>query len=161
MDSLLWVDISSYLTDDLVVKVDIASMAHSLEVRSPFLDHELLELTAKIPSHFKLRGFNTKYLLKKIARRWIPSECIDRPKHGFGVPLEEWFRSSLYDFIRNELLDPKFLQIGIFRKDGILRMIDEHKKGVSNHSSRLWATLFLKKWFDIWFGESKPQLKKL
>src|SRR5262249_47345788 len=86
LERFLYADIKTMLPNDLLAKVDIASMAHSLEVRSPFLDHELLELTASMPARLKLKGKEKKYLLKKIAEDFLPSECIYRPKRGFSVP---------------------------------------------------------------------------
>ncbi len=151
LDKILYTDIKTYLPDDLLVKVDIASMAHSLEVRSPFLDHEFMELAAQIPDSLKLRGHNKKYLLKQIAYKYLPKECIDRPKQGFGVPLEHWFRGNLTDYVRQELLDPEFLKYSWFKKEGIEQLINEHKTHKHNHGNRLWALLVLKNWLRVWF----------
>src|SRR5581483_3414718 len=123
LDRILYTDIKTYLPDDLLAKVDIASMAHSVEVRSPFLDHEFMEMTAKIPSNLKLKGQNKKYILKQLAYDLLPRECIDRPKQGFGVPLEHWFRGHLHDYLRENLLDQKFLDYGWFKKDSLERLI--------------------------------------
>lgn len=150
LDKILLADINSYLPDDLLVKVDIASMAHSLEVRSPFLDHEFLELTAKMPSSFKMRGRGKKYLLKKIAYRYLPKECIDRPKQGFGVPLEYWFRGSLETYLKERLFERKFLEFG-FKREGLEKLLSAHKRGVKNYSYHLWALLMLREWLACWF----------
>ena len=150
LDKLLYTDINSNLADDLLVKVDIASMAHSLEIRSPFLDHEFLELTAKMPSDLKIKGRNKKYLLKKIAEKYLPAECIKRQKQGFSVPLEHWFRKQLFDYLKNELLDKKFLDFG-YRKEGIEKMLSDHKNYRQNYAYQFWALLVLKKWLQIWF----------
>lgn len=150
IDQLLYVDINSNLADDLLVKVDIASMAHSLEIRSPFLDHEFLELTAKMPSFLKMAGHNKKYLLKKIALKFIPRECIEREKKGFAVPLEYWFRGELKEYLRERLLNKKFLDFG-FKKEGIEKMISDHKNFRQNYASQLWALLFLSEWLRVWF----------
>ncbi|PIR89749.1 asparagine synthase (glutamine-hydrolyzing) [bacterium (Candidatus Gribaldobacteria) CG07_land_8_20_14_0_80_33_18] len=150
LDKLLYVDINSNLADDLLVKVDIASMAHSLEIRSPFLDHEFLELTAKMPSDLKMKGHNKKYLLKKIAEKYLPEECIKKQKQGFSVPLEHWFRKQLFDYLKNELLDKKFLDFG-FKKEGIEKMLSDHKNYRQNYAYQFWTLLFLKKWLQIWF----------
>ena len=148
LDQLLYVGINTYLPDDLLVKVDIASMAHALEIRSPFLDHELLELTAKMPASLKLRGYNKKYLLKKIAHKYLPKECIKRPKQGFSVPLEHWFRTKLNDYLKEQLLDKKFLDYG-FKKDGIKKLIQDHKDYRQDYTNQLWALLVLKNWLEI------------
>lgn len=150
LDKILCADINSYLPDDLLVKVDIASMAHSLEVRSPFLDQEFLELTAKMPSNLKMRGFNKKYLIKKIAEKYLPKECIYRPKQGFGIPLEHWFRGKLENYLRENLLDKKFLDYG-FKRQGIEKLINDHKNYRQNYANHLWALLFLRQWFKTWF----------
>ena len=150
LDKILYTDILSYLPDDLLVKVDIASMAHSLEIRSPFLDHELLELTAKMPSSLKLRGYDKKYLLKKIAEKYLPKECIYRPKQGFGVPLEYWFRAEMSGYLKEKLLNKNFLNLG-FKKEGIQKMLAEHNKRKQNYANQLWALLMLQEWLQMWF----------
>lgn len=146
LDQLLYTDINSYLPDDLLVKVDIASMAHALEIRSPFLDQELLELTARMPSGLKMRGHNKKHLLKKIAYKYLPRECIDRPKQGFGVPLEFWFRNELLQPLRDHLLDTKFVNLG-FKREGLEQLINDHASGRKNNAMQLWALLTLSIWF--------------
>ena len=95
VEKLAHADIGMYLPDDLLVKMDIASMAHSLEVRSPLLDHHVVEFAAALPLSLKLRGRNTKYLLKKVMGRYLPAEVINRRKMGFGVPIDHWLRDGL------------------------------------------------------------------
>lgn len=150
LDRVLAADIATYLPDDLLVKVDIASMAHGLEVRSPFLDHELLELTAAMPPELKLRGHDKKWLLKRIARRLLPAQCVDRPKAGFAVPLEHWFRGALLPYAQERLLDPTFLRMG-FQERGVQSLIDTHASGQANHANQLWALLTLAEWYRSWF----------
>lgn len=156
LDRLLSADINTYLPDDLLVKVDIASMAHALEIRSPFLDHEFMELMAKMPSSLKLVGSNKKYLLKKIAYQYLPKECIDRPKQGFGVPLEFWFRGKLNQFLKDQLLEKRFLDYGVFEAKSLMRMIDDHREKRQNHAIQLWALLFLRAWLRTWFEQATP-----
>jgi asparagine synthase (glutamine-hydrolysing) len=151
LDKVLYTDIKTYLPDDLLVKVDIASMAHSVEVRSPLLDHEFMEMTAKIPSDLKLKGKNKKYILKQLAYDLLPRECIDRPKQGFGVPLEHWFRGNLYDYLQTNLLDEKFIGLGWFKRPGIQKLIDDHKSRKQNNANQLWALLMLRTWYQTWF----------
>ena len=150
LDRILYLDINSYLPDDLLVKVDIASMAHSLEVRSPFLDHEFMELCAKIPSNLKVKGHNKKYIFKKLALKYIPKECIFRPKTGFGVPLEFWFKNELLNFLKERILSQEFLNYG-FNRNFLEQLIKEHQKGIRNHAYRLWALLILEEWLKIFF----------
>jgi asparagine synthase (glutamine-hydrolysing) len=150
LDRILYLDINSYLPDDLLVKVDIASMAHSLEVRSPFLDHAFMELCAKIPSNLKVKGHNKKYIFKKLALKYIPKECIFRPKTGFGVPLEFWFKNELLNFLKERILSQEFLNYG-FNRNFLEQLIKEHQKGIRNHAYRLWALLILEEWLKIFF----------
>lgn len=150
LDQILYTDINSYLPDDLLVKVDIASMAHALEIRSPFLDHEFMELTAQIPANLKLKGHNKKYLLKKLAYKLLPKECIDRPKQGFGVPLEYWFRGELENHLKERLLDKSFLDYG-FKKEGLEKLITDHKEKRRNNANQLWALLTLSYWLENYF----------
>jgi asparagine synthase (glutamine-hydrolysing) len=145
LDRILYLDINSYLPDDLLVKVDIASMAHSLEVRSPFLDHEFMELCAKIPLNLKMKGHDKKYIFKKIAQKYIPKECIFRSKTGFSVPLEFWFKNELLNFLKGRILSREFLSYG-FNKNFLEQLINEHQKGIRNHSYGLWALLILSEW---------------
>jgi len=151
LDRLLYTDITTYLPDDLLVKVDIAGMAHSLEVRSPFLDHEFMELAAQIPSNFKMQGYYRKYLLKKIAKKFLPQENIVRSKKGFGIPIEYWFQKQLKEYVKEKLLNSKFLSFGFFDKKGIEKMINLHNKRRRNYAYRLWALLMLREWLDVWF----------
>ncbi len=152
IDQLLYVDINSYLPEVLLAKTDIASMAHSLEVRSPFLDHEFMELTAKMPSSLKLKGLTSKYVLKKIAKKYLPQETFVRRKQGFLPPLDHWFRTALYDYLRSQLLDKKFLQLDLFKVNKLDQLIKDHKNWKANNSYCLWTILTLKHWLDIWFN---------
>lgn len=150
LDSLLALGVNTHLPDDLLVKNDIASMAHALELRSPFLDHEFMELAASMPSHLKMRGKEKKYLLKKIAENYLPSECIHRPKQGFSVPLEFWFRGELSDYLEKNILSDKFINQG-FNKTAITKMLNDHKSKKANYENQLYALLMLSLWFEEWF----------
>jgi len=150
IDQLLAVDIASYLPDDLLVKVDMASMAHALEVRSPFLDHKLLELTASMPTKLKRKGNNGKILLKHIAKDLLPNNIIKQKKRGFGIPREQWLRGSLQTYVEEQLFDETFLDHG-FNRTHIQRLIEEHTTGRTDHSLRLWALIMLKHWITAWF----------
>lgn len=151
LDKILYLEIHSYLPDDLLVKVDIASMAYSLEIRSPYLDHEFMELTAKIPANLKLRGFNKKYIFKKLARKYLPNECIDRPKQGFGIPLDKWFKNELVDYFREIVLQNRKMQ-EIFQIKEIEKMLKEHQTGKINYGYKLWSLLTLAHWLEIFHG---------
>jgi asparagine synthase (glutamine-hydrolysing) len=153
-DRLLATDVETYLPDDLLVKVDIASMAVSLEARSPLLDHELMEFAARLPARFKVRGRETKYLLKKVADTMVPPEVVHRPKMGFGVPIAHWFRDELADYLREVLLDPGTIRRGLFRADAIEAEIDAHQSGRGDYALRLWALLMLELWFRTYIDRS-------
>lgn len=152
LNQLLSIDIETYLPDVLLAKVDISSMVHSQEVRSPFLDDEFMELTAKIPSSLKLKGCTSKYILKKIASRYLPEDCINKRKQGFLPPLEHWFRTDNYNLIRLELLDNKFLSLGIFNKKEIEKLLGDHLNFQSNNSYILWTLIIFKYWYNLWFN---------
>lgn len=152
MDQTLFADFSTYLPEDLMVKVDIASMAVALEGRSPFLDHEFLELTAKIPFDLKLRGLdNKKYLLKKSLEGLIPNEILYRRKMGFGIPIERWFKKDLKKYVKNQILSDKAIARGLFKKQEIKRILGAHADTNVNYSPQIWALLTLELWFKEYF----------
>ena len=148
VDATMLTDQMTYLPNDLLVKVDIASMANSLEARSPFLDHKVIEFAASLPENLKLQGRETKTLLKKVAARLVPSEVIYRRKMGFGVPIGKWFREEMKDFVRDVLLSQKSLQRGIIRPEVLKRYVTEHITGERDHSFQIWTLLMLELWFQ-------------
>ena len=148
LDATLGVDVVTYLPDDLLVKVDIASMAHSLEARSPLVDHLFMEFAASIPSALKLRGRTKKYLFKQAVRDLLPAAVIDRPKMGFGVPLDRWFRRELRDLAYDILLSRRSLGRGLFREDMVRLLLDEHRDGRANWHFQIWSLLILELWFQ-------------
>ena len=139
-------DIHSYLPFDLLVKVDIASMANSLEVRCPFLDYKFMEFAASIPPEYKLNGRIKKYILKKAFNGLIPEEIFRRKKTGFGVPISRWFRHNLKDYISDILLSRQSLERGYFKPDAIKTLFSEHISGKIDHSPKLWTLLMLELW---------------
>jgi asparagine synthase (glutamine-hydrolysing) len=150
LDATLGVDAALYLPDDLLVKVDIASMAHSLEARSPFLDHEFMEFAATIPSDLKVRGRVKKYILKRALSGLLPDEILHRPKMGFGVPIDHWFRHELRDLTYDTLLGPRCLARGYFRPETLHRLLDEHTRGTANWHYLLWTLLMLELWHQTY-----------
>ena len=148
VDASLLADLMTYLPNDLLVKVDIATMAVSLEARSPFLDHHVIEFAASLPEKFKLRGLTTKYLLKKVLRKLLPSENLDRRKMGFGVPIGHWFRGKMQPFLREVVLSEKALKRGLFRPEIVRQFVDQHTEGKRDYSHQLWALLMLELWFQ-------------
>jgi asparagine synthase (glutamine-hydrolysing) len=143
-------DIHTYLPDDLLVKVDVASMAHGLEARSPLLDHVLLEWAARLPSEVKMAGGTTKALFKAALAPYLPREILHRPKMGFGCPIDRWLRRELKELAYDTLLSPAARCRGIFRPDFVQRLLDEHCAYRANHHNRLWALLMLELWFRTW-----------
>src|SRR5262249_21126661 len=129
VDVALAVDVDSYLPNDLLVKMDIATMANSLEARSPFLDHEVMEFCARLPTHYKLRGTTLKYLVKKAATRLLPPQILQRRKMGFGVPLAYWMRGELRSWVQELLLSPTSLKRGYFEPAVVRRLVDDHLAG--------------------------------
>lgn len=140
------VDVETYLPCDILTKVDIASMAFSLEARSPFMDHHVVELAARMPIHLKLQHGKGKRILIETFRDLLPESIQTRPKMGFGVPLDHWFRHELRELLTDTLLDSKTLGRGYFDPAGIRRLVDEHTSSQWDHSSRLWLLLV----FELW-----------
>jgi asparagine synthase (glutamine-hydrolysing) len=146
LSRIQYVDIKTYLTDDILVKVDRASMANSLEVRAPMLDHKFMELAATMPSSLKLKGLQGKYILKKSLERILPKEILYRPKMGFGVPIATWLRSDLKDMAADLLLSKS--ADGLLNGKTIENIWREHQGGFRNRSTELWALLMFRLWQD-------------
>jgi asparagine synthase (glutamine-hydrolysing) len=139
-------DVASYLPYDLLVKVDITSMANSLEARSPFLDHEVMEFAARLPAGIKFRRGRLKSLLKRAFADLLPPENVNRRKMGFGVPVGQWFRGPLRDLLCDALISPSSLGRGYFREPEVRRLVDEHLGRRADHSFQLWNLLMLELW---------------
>ncbi len=148
LDASLLTDQMTYLPNDLLVKVDIATMANSLEARSPFLDHKLIEFAASLPESIKMNRFRPKSMLKKVAARLVPKEVVYRQKMGFGVPVGNWFRGEMKDFVRGVLLSESSLKRGIFKPAAIERYVSEHTNGKFDHAFQIWSFLMLELWFQ-------------
>lgn len=148
LDAVLLADQMTYLPNDLLVKVDIASMANSLEARSPFLDHKLIEFAASLPESMKMQRFQTKSFLKKIAAQLVPKEVIYRRKMGFGVPIGKWLRGEMKDFLNSVLLSEASLKRGVAKPDMIERYVREHIEMERDHTFQLWTLLMLELWYQ-------------
>jgi asparagine synthase (glutamine-hydrolysing) len=148
VDAALLTDTMTYLPNDLLVKVDIATMAVSLEARSPFLDHHVIEFAASLPEKLKLRGLTTKYLLKRVLRQLLPSENLGRRKMGFGVPIGHWFRGRLEPFLRETILSDRARGRGFFKPEVVKQLVDLHARGERDYSHQLWTLLMLELWFQ-------------
>jgi asparagine synthase (glutamine-hydrolysing) len=145
-DELLAVDVESYLPSDLLVKMDIATMANGLEARSPFLDHPLLEFAARLPTDFKLRGLTLKHLLRQVGRKLLPGKILRRRKMGFGAPVASWLRGDLRPLLEDVLLSARAGTRGYFRPEKVNQLVRQHLAGSEDHSASLWALLCLELW---------------
>ncbi|MCH7870575.1 MAG: hypothetical protein IID33_02640 [Planctomycetes bacterium] len=143
-------DIHSYLPYDLLTKVDIASMAVSLECRCPFLDHELVEFAASLPLKWKLGRLGGKHILKDWAAALLPRDILMRAKQGFAVPIGQWFRGELRESLQSRILSPESLSTRLFRRSWLEDLIAAHQSRSANHEHRLWALLMLELWRERW-----------
>jgi asparagine synthase (glutamine-hydrolysing) len=146
LDRLLYLDSKTYLPGDILTKVDRMSMAVSLEARAPLLDHKLIDFVTQIPASMKLAGLQTKYLLKQAVKDLIPQEILNRPKQGFGVPIQEWINEQLRSRLRDTLRESRTRQRGYFDPRYVDVLLDEHQRGRRDHSMGLWALLM----FELW-----------
>jgi asparagine synthase (glutamine-hydrolysing) len=147
LDVVLGADVNLYLPDDLLVKMDRATMANSLEARSPFLDHVVMEFVASLPAAFKQGWGQKKRILKTMLRGRVPDRLLDRQKMGFTVPLAKWFRTDLRETARDVLLSSRASQRGYFGCKEIARLLDEHMAG-ADHGGKLWNLLMLELWHE-------------
>ena len=136
-----YLDMKTYLVGDILTKVDRASMATSLEVREPLLDHPTMEWVSGLPPELKLRGGEGKYILKKALEPYLPNDIMYRPKQGFGVPLASWFRGPLKERVRNAVLGPTLAATGMFNQRYLQELVDHHQSGLRDYSAPLWTLL--------------------
>ena len=150
VSEMLYLDFRLYLEDDLLVKVDRASMACSLELRTPFLDHRLIEFAEGLPGSLKVHGFQLKYILKKAVERWLPKEIVYRQKRGFSVPIASWMRDELRPLVDETLGEEKLRRQGMFNVPFVRRLLNEHWSGKADHRKTLWTLFSFQLWFDRW-----------
>ncbi|HEY6046620.1 MAG TPA: asparagine synthase (glutamine-hydrolyzing) [Pyrinomonadaceae bacterium] len=147
LDPLLYLDSKTYLPGDILTKVDRMSMAVSLESRVPLLDHKLIEFVCtRIPASMKLSGVETKHIFKRAVRDFVPAEILDRPKQGFGVPIDQWINQQLRGRVRETLTEPRAIQRGYVEPHYVNLLLNEHERGRRNHSHELWALFMLELW---------------
>lgn len=147
-------DLTSYLPGDILTKIDIASMAHGLEARNPYLDYDLADWAINLPLESKInRQGGSKAILKKSMEPFLPKDILHRKKKGFSIPAAEWFRSELKEFAYDVLLSKRARDRGIFKVSYVAKMLDEHVAGRWNHDNRLWALLMLEFWFRKWIDQ--------
>lgn len=156
---LQYVDVQTYLTDDILVKVDKASMLNSLETRAPLLDQHLVEYVASLQPSVRLRNGQLKYLLKQAVADLLPAEILSRRKQGFGVPLKYWLRTDLADYAQAQLTSSKAVQRGIFQAKYIQQLLQQHAQArYLDHSRAIWALLCLETWFQVYIDDDESRL---
>jgi asparagine synthase (glutamine-hydrolysing) len=161
MAQLQYVDVRAYLADDILVKVDKASMINSLETRAPMLDQYLVEYVASLPSTIRTHNGVLKHLLKRVATDLLPAEILTRRKQGFGVPIKHWFRGDLNGFAYELLLSTQAQQRGIFNAEFIRNLLKAHATTtLTNHSRAIWTLLCLELWFRIYMDEPSMHIEQ-
>ena len=148
LQKLLYVDLKVYLPDDILVKVDRMSMAHSLEARVPFLDREVVEFMANVPSSMKMKGFGTKYILKKALEKLLPKEIIRKKKGGFNVPIARWIKNDLKDHVIDALSPSKIRSTGFFNETNVSQILNMHIDGKKDYSRNIWGLFMFMLWHD-------------
>jgi asparagine synthase (glutamine-hydrolysing) len=156
LSRILYVDLMTYLPDDILVKVDRMSMAHSLEVRTPLLDHKLVESVALLPPRWKLSGGTTKVLLRAALNGTVPREAFDRKKHGFVSPIGRWLRTDLAPYVEDTLFSPQALARGYFGPPVVRRLWDAHREGRANFEHEIWMLLVLEVWHRVFIDRTRP-----
>jgi asparagine synthase (glutamine-hydrolysing) len=151
LDGLMLIDLQRYLPNDILTKVDRASMAVSLEARVPLLDHRVVELALKMPLNLKRRKGESKYALRQILYRYVPRELIDRPKHGFGVPLDDWLKTNLHELLERYLDFTLLHKQGLFDANVVRHHVKRFMAGQSGHS-RVWTLIMFQMWAERYLG---------
>ena len=150
INKMLAIDYKTYMTDDILTKIDRATMSVSLEGREPFLDYRIIEFAAQLPSNYKYKNGNKKHILKEIAHKYLPKEMMDRPKMGFGVPIYDWFKDELKEYFLTYLDEKRLEQEGIFNVKEVIKLRDQYLKGEAQNVEKLWSILMFEMWYERW-----------
>jgi asparagine synthase (glutamine-hydrolysing) len=150
VNQMLYSDLHGYLAGDLLPLSDRMSMLHSLEVRVPLVDHELLEYMATVPPELKIRGMEKKHILRKAAERWLGPETLNREKRGFSIPLAFWLREQLNGYVREQLAPERVARMGYLNPAEVSRILEEHFAARANHENKIWALLNLALWHELY-----------
>ena len=146
-------DLNWFLIEDVLFKVDRMSMAHGLEVRVPLLDHQLLEWEMRLPLNMRFKNGHGKYLLRKVAERYLPGEILEHRKQGFTIPVGEWLRGDLGKWAESLFMSDSFIGRGIFKHEEVLKLLRMHQSGKYELGHRLWSLIVLEVWFREWIDE--------
>jgi asparagine synthase (glutamine-hydrolysing) len=161
LERMQYLDMNLYLAEDILTKVDRASMAVSLEVRAPFLDHRVAEFAAGLPPEYKLKGSTGKYILKKAVEDMLPRTVTKRAKKGFGIPIAEWLKGRLNHLLHDLLSTDRLIRQGLFNPGYVQQLIREHEQGIASHHKQLWTLLVFQLWYDNFLDVDKPpRIKK-
>lgn len=144
----MYLDIKSYLVDNILVKVDRMSMATSLEARVPFLDHRMVEFALSVPHQMKIKNFKTKYILKKMAGRFLPDQIVNKPKQGFSIPMKQWLKGPMKNMMTDLLSHDRLKKQGIFNPDYVEKMMKDHLDNRTNNSHQIWSLMLFQLWMD-------------
>lgn len=158
IEQMQFLDINYYLAEDILTKVDRASMAVSLEVRAPFLDPRVAEFSASIPLEYKLRGSNGKYILKKAVEHLLPKSITKRPKKGFGIPIADWLKGRLNPLAHDLLSRDRLIKQDLFDAEFVEKLLREHEQGIASHHKQLWTLLVFQLWYDNFFESKKKKI---
>jgi asparagine synthase (glutamine-hydrolysing) len=156
LGKLLYVDLKMYLQDSILVKVDRASMACSLEVRAPLLDYRFVELISRLPTSWKLHGWTTKHVFKQAMMPWLPPGITSRPKKGFGVPVADWLRGPLREMMGDLLSHDRLVRQGLLEPPVVASLVADHLALRRDNRKQLWTLLMLQLWMDNW-GKGHPE----
>jgi len=161
IDRMLYTDLMTRLPEHSLMLTDRMTMAHGLEARSPFLDHKLVEILASFPSNSKIRDGELKYLLRRLAESYLPEEITRREKQGFMFPIAYWFKSDLYNFVKRILLNSTFVKEGLFRRESVRKLIEDHRQNKVDNHVRLWMLLNLQIWHWLYIEQYDiPQVEE-
>jgi asparagine synthase (glutamine-hydrolysing) len=149
VDRALYGDLTTYLPDQLLAKSDVSAMAHGLETRSPFLGREILEYAATLPTSLRLHGWTTKYLLKRVAERYMPGDALQRRKQGFVIPASDWLRGDLAPLARATLDASRFFDRGWIRREAVRTLLDQHASGRRDWGQQIWTLVILEIWAQL------------
>ncbi|MEA2017428.1 MAG: asparagine synthase (glutamine-hydrolyzing) [Campylobacterota bacterium] len=155
VNKMLAIDYKTYMCDDILTKVDRATMSVSLEGREPLLDYRIIEFASQLPSSLKYKNGNKKWLLKEVVHKYLPKEIMDRPKKGFGVPITEWFKDELKEYFLKYLNKERLDKEGLLNSDEIIKLRDKYLSGDKENVQRLWSILMFEMWYERWINNEK------